>query len=206
MCICVLLTFFLTIFFNNYFRYVKLLTEAIETFPEALPCLKNVQDIYDYENIIRFIMYGSLKKVGYCRFLTQLSHHSIGASTNDKGIVVFKRLFPPATKRELYVPEYVKLPYPFLASNINAIIDYLPSDPVPFSIEKCIEKFMLLAGYFSQQMCGLEVVRPTKSTFVFSSKQLDKLKGDSVLFRPELDDNQLTVQQVSIHFDICSMI
>lgn len=205
--LCIVYFLLYNFFFIIYFRYLKLLTEAIETFPEALPSLKNVQDVYDYENVVRFIMYGSLKKVGYCRFLTQLLHRSIEASTNDRGVVVFKRLFPPATKKELYVPDHVKLPYPFLASIINKIIDYLSIDPVPsFSMEKCIERFMLLAGCFSRQMCGLGVADPTKSTVVFSSKQLDNLKGDSLLYKAVLDENYLTVQQVSKHFSVHLMI
>jgi len=127
-----------------------------------------------------------------------LVKNTVGESVDANGVVRFKDItqFGIANKCDLYVPTYVKLPYPFLASNINTIVDHLSNDTAEFEMSKCIERLFLLTGYFSRTLCGLKNVVPSNAKAAFTVARLTLLKDPYVPFRAVFDENTVSITDV----------
>lgn len=192
----VLLFSFVNFFF--FFSILNRLRQAVLSCPEALPNFSHVQEVFDYEVILKYALHGSTAEIPYERFKALLRGSTLSQSLDSDGIVCFKTVFPVASRSSLHVPSSVKLPYPFLAKNINCIIDYLPtSGPAIFSMETCVERLILITGSFSRQLCGLNVVEPTKATLAFAAKRINRLKSNAVAHSAVFEGNMLDVGQVS---------
>jgi len=161
--------------------YFNDLKHCITKCPEALPSVQDIKCIAYLESIVKYIMFGTTAQLNYEHLKGMLVNATIGSSV-ESGVVRFKRVFPPTTMSTLQVLPNVKLPYPFLAGNINTVIKHISLTPVPFQMNKCIEKIMIIVGTYSRQMCGFGVGEPTKSTTVFSSKTLARVKNDNVWY------------------------
>lgn len=58
---------------------------------DALPFFKELLEIYDLENIVKYIiMFGSTETVDYDRFKNLLSNDTIGQSLSDSGTILFR--------------------------------------------------------------------------------------------------------------------
>lgn len=176
-------------------------------------------------------MFGTTAKLNYEHLKGMLVNATIGSSV-ESGVVKFKRVFPPTTMSTLQVlrndhfyylflivfvffnytfifliTANVKLQYPFLTGNINTIIKNISMSPMPFTMNKCIERLMIIVGTYSRQMCGFGIGEPTKSTTVFSTKTLARVKNDNVVYNAIFENNYISVEQVCIPFYVyCSNI
>lgn len=151
-------------------------------------------------NIVSYIMFGNTNRLSYARFKLLLSYRSIGGSVDAIGMVQFKKHsnFPKARRSDLYVPEHMHMPYPFLKTNINNIIDFLSDDSsAVITAEKIVEKIMLLTGSFSRLMCGLKIEQPRLAESAFSSSRIEHLEDPSSPFMAVFETNTLLLIDVS---------
>jgi len=204
------------------------LKHCITKCPEALPSVQDIKCIAYLESIVKYIVFGTTAQLNYEHLKGMLVNATIGGSV-ENGVVRFKRVFRLAylTLQVLrndhfyylflivfvffnytfifLITANVKLPYTFLSGNINTIIKNISMSPMPFTMNKCIERLMIIVGTYSRQMCGFGIGEPTKSTTVFSTKTLARVKSDNVVYNAIFENNYISVEQVCLPFYVyCS--
>jgi len=182
-------------------RAVISLRQAIESCEDTMTSLISIQRIHDNETIMHFLMNGTAENLNYGRFKQLLANQTVKNSIDDRGVVQFRDVahVPNATRAELYVSKYIQLPYPWLANNVNIIVDYILQDSRPFNIGDCVTRLVLLTAAFSRQYCGLTKVSPKNARVAFSSERICRLRDPSRLYRAKIETNT-----VSMH-DVCNV-
>eukprot|EP00102_Acyrthosiphon_pisum_P019890 XP_016657100.1 PREDICTED: uncharacterized protein LOC107882762 [Acyrthosiphon pisum] len=167
-----------------------------------MPNLRAVQDVFDCETIVSYVMFGNTNRLSYDRFKSLLLYGTVGSSVDAAGMVQFKKHaeFPKARRSDLHVPGHVHLPYAFLKSNIDTIIDFLSDDTsAAITTDRIVQKAVLLAGSFSRSMCGLRTEQPRLAESAFSSTRIQRLRDPSSHFAAVFETNTLSL------FDVCNV-
>lgn len=113
-----------------------------------------------------------------------LLYSSIGGSVDATGMVQFKKYLRGIPKTPKIRPPRTgtrkpTLPFPEKQHQPN-IIDALSDDSSSaVTIEKIVEKIMLLTGSFSRLLCGLKIEQPRLAESAFSSTQIERLEDPS---------------------------
>lgn len=95
-----------------------------------MPTLKSVTALYDAEQVLRFLIYGSTQNIDYNRFRRLLSSSSLGESVDENGVVKIRTAHPDAFNYELASVKHVTFPNPFLRDNISLILDFIDNKTI----------------------------------------------------------------------------
>lgn len=143
-------------------------------------------------------MSGSTQELNYDRFRCLLLNGTIEASTDDQsGVVQIKNKFPYVGTGTLLVRQNMALSFLFLGNNIQSVVEHLKINAVPYNIEECIKRVILIYGNISRKLCGLTVSTPVKAESTFKSSRINRLKDPQKSYAAIFEENELCMTDVS---------